>query len=516
MRKFALLPVFAFLMFAQVAQAQVRDLFAEFEEEAAAEQTAEKPVEVAKPAAEPAKPEVVSPAAESSPVVEQKKSSAEQPVAPVPASSASVAPASSASVQPAVPASSAAVAETAAVPAPVDSAAVVPASSAAETPVNSAVVDSAAVPVPADSAMAASADSAAVQAPADSAVADTSVAASSSSMESSSSEMSSSSEVSSSSAEAPVIAGLFSSAMSRRDLLGPVKVSKVYGMDEVKGRYKSPRKALFMSLVIPGSGQLYTGGSTFTYARGAVYLALEAALWGGWYYYSVYKYDKQVSKYKKFAKSHYSIGRYETEMRGLFRGLADETEETRFEQRYMNSREDFCKALYGNAKSYGCFTSGKLFEGDNNHRNKFSGNKPLGQEISSLGSVYDKDALYQEIAGKSYILGWDDVEGPAVAISLGLESDSSEVVPLAKSSRNMNRYRDMRDKATDYADMQAWFFGGLILNHLISAVDAAFTANAHNKELYSEELSWYDRLHFDSYVSIFDGLDVGVQASWGF
>ena len=59
-------------------------------------------------------------------------------------------------------------------------------------------------------------------------------------------------------------------------------------------------------------------------------------------------------------------------------------------------------------------------------------------------------------------------------------------------------------------------FGGLILNHIVSAIDAAFTANAHNKTLYSEELSWYDRLHFDSYVSIFNGLDVGVQASWGF
>jgi hypothetical protein len=47
-------------------------------------------------------------------------------------------------------------------------------------------------------------------------------------------------------------------------------------------------------------------------------------------------------------------------------------------------------------------------------------------------------------------------------------------------------------------------------------VDAAFTANSHNKALYSEDVSWYDRLHFDSYMNVVDGLDVGVQASWGF
>ena len=46
--------------------------------------------------------------------------------------------------------------------------------------------------------------------------------------------------------------------------------------------------------------------------------------------------------------------------------------------------------------------------------------------------------------------------------------------------------------------------------------DAKAWVSAIKAAGYSEELSWYDRLHFDSYVSIFNGLDVGVQASWGF
>ena len=294
-------------------------------------------------------------------------------------------------------------------------------------------------------------------------------------------------------------ADISSSSMSRRDLLGPVKVSKVYGIDEMKGRYRSPRKALFMSLVVPGSGQLYVGGSTFTYVRGGVYLALEAALWGSWYYFSV--------------------GRYEAGMRDLYGQLSDEMEESRFEARYMSSREGFCEAIYGSATASNCYTAGRLFNQDKAHYDRFSVSNPssLKDEIKTVGSFYDAPAVYQQISDKSYVLGWDDVTDPAIAINLELEEEdpSDGLVPLGKS-KHMDEYRSMRGKANDYADMQVWFFGGLILNHLVSAIDAAFTANSHNKTLYSEELSWYDRLHFDSYVNIFNGLDVGVQASWGF
>lgn len=400
-----------------------------------------------------------------------------------------------------------------------------PLSSSAEQP--AAPADSAA-PAVADTTAPAVADTAA---PADTAVADSAAGDSAKQMtpeEAYTAEMKRLSEenrirdslaaLSSSSSEQPA-PDISSSSMSRRDLLGPVKVSKVYGMDELKGRYKSPRKALFMSLVVPGSGQLYVGGSTFTYVRGGAYLALEAALWGSWAYFSVYKYNDQVDKYKKFAQKHYSIGRYEAGMRELYGQLSDETEETRFETRYMNNREAFCEAIYGNAATAGCYTAGRLFYNDKNHLNQFGDkDKPLGEESDDLRKdFYDASALYQQISDKSYVLGWDDVEDQAVAINLGLEDDELEdgIVPLGKSS-NMDKYRSMRNKANDYADLQVWFFGGLILNHIISAVDAAFTANAHNKVLYSEELSWYDRLHFDSYVNIFNGLDVGVQASWGF
>ena len=293
---------------------------------------------------------------------------------------------------------------------------------------------------------------------------------------------------SSSSSATSVVATPSSSSLSRRDILGPVKVSKVRGIDEMKGRYKDPRKALFMSLVIPGSGQIYVGGSNFNYIRGGAYLVIEAGLWSGWYYYAIHKYDKQVSKYKKFANAHYSASAYENAMHTLYGQLGDTEAETNFNTRYTGDRESYCKAIYGTATTAGCYSKDGLFLNDAMHLSN-------AKEIGSSRSLYDQGSYYSFISGSTYVLGWDDVEDETPVSALNLNDADAETVSLGSSS-NLKSYRDMRTKANNYADMQAWFFGGLILNHLVSALDAAWTAHAHNKVLYEEDLSWYDQLHF--------------------
>ena len=510
MRKFALLPLFLGLSLAQLSFGQVRDLFAEFEEEAKAPATP-----AVQTPATPASSAVVAPASSSakapasSASKKSKKSKSSSSVA-VSSSSAELSSSSSVVV---LSSSSEAVAPTVAVSSAVESSSSVAAeessSSVADLMSSAVVLDTAVLDsATRDSLMreAAIAEAERVRAIADSTRrADSLAQAQAAGLMN----VSSSSEAAS------------SNSVSRRDLLGPVKVSKVHGIDEMKGRYKNPRKALFLSLLVPGAGQMYVGGSTATYVRGGVYIALEVFMWSGWGYFSIYKYNDQVKKYKRFAKDHYSIGRYEVAMRNLY-NAGGKLYSNEFNNRYMGTRKSFCEAIYGDAGNAGCYRENALYEGDSRHLGLF-GDKDvmLGDEMNAFSKETKRDfnkesELFQLLSEDAYVLGWEDAES-AIVSDLNLETPNSETASLSKSGSDYQRkYRSMRRDANDYADMQAWFIGGLILNHIVSAVDAALTANAHNKVLYEEDVSWYDRLHFDSGVSFNDSFGWTVRANWGF
>lgn len=501
MRKFALLPLFLGLSLAQLSFGQVRDLFAEFEEEAKA------------PASVPASSASVAPEATKAPATPAV--APESSAAKAPASSASKKSKAKSSSSKAVSSSSVILSSSSAVVVSSSSVEVSAPSSSSVAPVESsssveaaptvAIVDTAVLDSAArDSLMreAAIAEAERVRAQADSSRRADSLAQA---------QAAGLTDVSSSSVAAS------SNSMSRRDLLGPVKVSKVHGIDELKGRYKNPRKALFLSLLVPGAGQLYVGGSTATYVRGGVYMALEVFMWSGWGYFSIYKYNQQVDKYKKFAKQHYSIGRYEDAMRDLY-SAAGSLYPSTFNSRYMGTRKSFCEAIYGDATYGKCYQDDALFSDDKTHLNNFKDkDKSLGDEMKDFKRSFNKESeLFQLISEGAYVRGWDDVKnGGTLAIDLNLEDEDAETVSLGESE-HMLKYRSMRRDANDYADMQAWFIGGLILNHIVSAVDAALTANAHNKVLYEEDVSWYDHLHFDSGISFKDSFGWSVRANWGF
>jgi len=284
-----------------------------------------------------------------------------------------------------------------------------------------------------------------------------------------------------------------SEADKRANLLGAVQVTTIHSLSEDKGSYKSPRRAMFMSLVLPGSGQLYVGGKQARYIRGIFYLAEEAALISGLYYHSIYRYDKQVKKYQNFAGEHFSIKEYEKAMNEIYDPIYYDD----FKKLYGQERENYCKAF------------DRQLEAIEKCTNNFGKNPNYPNDNTK---PHNSSAYYSAIASESFVLGWEDADAEdASRINSALEK--GKYIPLG-SSDYRDEYLSMRKKSKKLADSQAIFLGALILNHIVSAVDAVLSAKAHNNSLYENGVSFLDKIRLNSNFSIGENFKAEAGLGW--
>ncbi len=194
-------------------------------------------------------------------------------------------------------------------------------------------------------------------------------------------------------------------------------------------KYRSPKKAFLYSLIIPGLGQRYAGSSIL---KSAVFLATEIGMWAG-HLSSQSRGDDKTIEFKAFADGHWAEG-------------------------------DTTGADYTDP--------------DNPIYSNLDADTYRGWILDSLGIVGDdtgftehlpstKTQQYYEMIGKyqQFAAGWDDFVG-----------DST--VTAHRSS-----YMDMRKTANDYLDNAKTFITFSIVVHLVSAFEAAISANRHNKQI---------------------------------
>ncbi|MBF0430980.1 MAG: hypothetical protein HQK83_06850 [Fibrobacteria bacterium] len=274
--------------------------------------------------------------------------------------------------------------------------------------------------------------------------------------------------------------------------------SRINTIDDMKGKYRSPKKALFMSLLVPGLGQAYVGH----YIRGSLYFALEIGLGISWRHYVVVKHDRQVKKYESFADEHWSNKTHEDEIKDIFSN--DYSEDPEIMKVVLPHREAFCNSIFHESSS----SLETCLEFSDQQSGTIKPYSDLPHYIDAQEEPEDRDDVskyrqetyqdlhtFYELIGKydEFITGWDDAQDVEWL-------DSS----VTGTSLRREDYRQMRRKASEYSRMQAWFLGGIVLNHLVSAVDAAISARFHNKKLYQTDVKWYDRVKLDSYF-VFNG-----------
>ncbi|HDP99526.1 MAG TPA: hypothetical protein ENN22_10150 [bacterium] len=216
-----------------------------------------------------------------------------------------------------------------------------------------------------------------------------------------------------------------------------VKLSREQQLSKLPG-YKLPKKALFFSAVIPGAGELFVG----SYWKAAAFFLAEV---GAWTYYGVnHKKGKdKEDEYEVFADDYWNPDKWLSWYNGL----------------------------------------------DDNTKNTFT---HAGHMLDLLNEG-KRTQQYYEMIGKysEFVVGW---EGARTDLTLDelLEYRKNEI-PIADD------YMEMRAESNDLLRRARTGTTIAMINHLLSAIDAAWTAKIHNNRLLKTALKM-EQIHFDNYI----------------
>lgn len=227
---------------------------------------------------------------------------------------------------------------------------------------------------------------------------------------------------------------------------------------------KSPWIAGALSLALPGAGEVYAGN----YLKGAIFFGIEVGVWLTAYLYDK-KGDDQTTLFEAYANEHWNAVRYakwtydHAELlnsnvnRDLYDLLYDDNIEfvdpdtfyVPFDELNWEALHEFEEVIaYGVTNGY-------------THKLPYYGQQQ-----------------YYELIGKyeQFYSGWDDA-------AIEVPPDHNFTVP--ENSR-YKIYSRMRAEANNYYDVASTMVSVAIINHVLSALDAAWTAANYNKALHAQ------------------------------
>jgi hypothetical protein len=258
------------------------------------------------------------------------------------------------------------------------------------------------------------------------------------------------------------------------------------GSDEpviATGERKSPKKAFFLSLLLPGLGEFYAGNNL----RAGIFMGVEAASWSAWSIYRGKGNDKR-DEYIAYQAEHWSFDRYDAYRNAVWRDAAVNTGLFNMDDPLSKRQQDSLSVLIGTHHYDDC----------------------CGQEMPDADDQYETIGKYYRF---SY--GWDDAtyyadqtllsdnfpqSGPGedwgtnaddwrgfqgaalVRAALDTTTGLPQVQHLEKvGSENRETYMGIRGDANDqFSTAQSWTTV-ILFNHLVSAIHAARMVKKMNK-----------------------------------
>lgn len=214
---------------------------------------------------------------------------------------------------------------------------------------------------------------------------------------------------------------------------------------------KSPLLAAGLSLLIPGAGEFYSE----SYIKSAIFIAAEvAAITVGLIYDN--KGDDQTIVFQNYANQHWDVAKYA--------------------RWTIDNLESHLNAEIGNNLNAADYAN-LFYDAERTKVNLTVLNK-LENDIGGWYShrIPQKgDQQYYEMIGKypQFNVGWDDYS----------DGDRPFVYgdPLTE---NFKYYSGERGKANDFYNVAKTSVLVVVVNHILSAVDAAWTTSSYNKNLH--------------------------------
>lgn len=222
--------------------------------------------------------------------------------------------------------------------------------------------------------------------------------------------------------------------------------------------YRSPKMAMLLSFLLPGLGQAYSK----SYVKAGAFGAAEIATIGTALYFNSKGKSKKKEAYR-FADKNFSVDSLDKYDKGM---------KIKFKEKDIEIELPFGKDFYDAA----------------NERESY---------------------FYESIRGDYFAPGWIDVS-PGVNEILNQPFDSLTSLNQFSSSYQAEYNSMMKESKSKY-DAVNYVLYVVLLNHIVSAVDAGFTAKAYNSRLLGKDNSVWERVSLEQQY-VFSGSEMSPGA----
>lgn len=289
----------------------------------------------------------------------------------------------------------------------------------------------------------------------------------------------------------------------------PVKVEAAKSINFARGvkEYRSPKLAMLLSLLVPGLGQAYVK----SYVKAGLFLVVEGAIIGtSVAFMNIGK--NQYNQATAFADRNYSVTKMSSYYNSLYAFMSGQiyndsaTADTAINAIYGDTLKSFIQGSKVKSSSYYQTLT------DQGASNPYvQGWNDCVPTLAQIDSINNSSGRFMPGSKYNFASLNDSLELQYLIQLQDKKTGNNIGLPVYGYSDSMLAYQKIMAQSSDNTKIAVTVLFVLILNHVVSAVDALITANAYNDELLGKQSFW-QHINFEPSVAG-SGFQIGPAIS---